>query len=153
VVLEITRRRFADQGVDPGQLSLQGQTPDRADHFAAYNKVDVALDPFPYNGATTSVESLWMGVPFIARRGDRFIAHVGESIAVNAGLRDWIAENDDDYIAKAVAIANDLPALAALRARLRAQMLASPLCDAPRFARHFESALWAMWRRWSGSAG
>ena len=88
-----------------------------------------------------------MGVPAITRRGDRFLPHIGESIAHNAGLADWIAENDDDYVAKALHLTAELGRLAALRSCLRPQVLASPLFDAPRFARHLEAALWAMWER------
>jgi predicted O-linked N-acetylglucosamine transferase (SPINDLY family) len=73
---------------------------------------------------------------------------MGESIAHNAGLADWIAEDDDDYVAKAITYTADLGRLAALRNKLRGQVLASPLFDAPRFARHFEAALWGMWERW-----
>jgi len=95
---------------------------------------------------TTSVEALWMGVPVLSLRGDRFMSRTAESIAHNAGLPDWVAADEDDYVAKAVAFASDLGRLAALRAGLRQQVLASPLFDAPRFARNFEEALWGMWR-------
>ena len=88
-----------------------------------------------------------MGVPAITRRGDRFLPHIGESIAHNAGLADWIAENDDDYLEKALHHTADIGRLADLRSTLRPQVLASPLFDAPRFARHLEAALWAMWER------
>ena len=89
-----------------------------------------------------------MGVPVITRRGDRFLSHMGETIAHNAGLPDWIAADNDEYIAKVVKFATDLEHLAALRASLRLQVLASPLFDAPRFARNFEAALWEMWQTW-----
>jgi predicted O-linked N-acetylglucosamine transferase (SPINDLY family) len=143
---ELTRQRFAAHGITDDRLILEGHSP-RAELLAAYNRVDVALDPFPYPGGTTTVEGLWMGVPAITRRGDRFLSHVGESIARNAGLPDWIAADDDDYVAKAVAHTGDLARLASLRAGLRPQVLASPLFDAPRFARHFEAALWGMWHK------
>jgi predicted O-linked N-acetylglucosamine transferase (SPINDLY family) len=81
-------------------------------------------------------------------RGDRFIARVGESLLNSVGLPDWVAADEDEYVAKAVAMAADLPRLAAVRAGLRAQMAASPLCDAPRFARNFEAALRGMWEHW-----
>jgi len=110
--------------------------------------VDIALDPFPYPGGTTSAEALWMGVPVLTKRGDCFLSHVGETIAHNAGLVHWIASDADDYVTKAVEFASDVAALAWLRAGLRAQVLASPLFDAPRFARHFEEALWGMWQHW-----
>ena len=89
-----------------------------------------------------------MGVPVLSLRGDRFIARVGESVLNAAGLADWVAGTEDDFVGKAVAMAADLPRLAALRAGLRPQMLASPLCDAPRFARHLEMALRGMWTGW-----
>ena len=142
-----TRQRFAAFGIVSERLLLEGRIPKREEHLAAYSRMDLALDPFPYNGTTTSVEGLWMGVPFIPRRGDRFVSHVGESIAHNTGLADWIAMNDEDYVAKAVAHAADLEKLVRLRAGLREQVALSPLVDGPRFARHFESALWGMWHR------
>lgn len=145
-VCERTRRRFTDRGVAPDRLLLEGSSP-RAELLAAYRRVDVSLDPFPYPGGTTSIEALWMGVPVISLRGDRFLSHVPETIAHNAGLHDWVAADDNDYVAKAVAWTADLDQLAGLRAVLRARVLASPLFDAPRFARHFEDALWAMWQR------
>jgi predicted O-linked N-acetylglucosamine transferase (SPINDLY family) len=111
------------------------------------------LDSFPYPGGTTTCEALWMGVPTVTLAGDRLIARQGASLLCAAGLADWVAATPAEYVDKALAFARDLPALAGLRARLRAQMLASPLCDAPRFARHFEEALWAMWQRWQSAAG
>ena len=145
-VCETIKLQFANQGIESERLMLRGTTVTRAESLATYQRVDIALDPFPYNGTTTSVESLWMGVPFITLRGNRFISHVGESIAHNAGLTDWIANGDDDYVAKAVEHTRDLNQLATLRAKLRQQVLDSPLFDARRFARHFEDALYGMWR-------
>jgi protein O-GlcNAc transferase len=142
-----TRERFAACGIAPERLLLGGTVASRDDHLAAYNQVDIALDTFPYPGVTTSVEALWMGVPVLSLQGDRFLSRTAGSIAHNAGLPDWIAADEDDYVAKAVAFASDLDRLAALRAGLRQQVLASPLFDAPRFARHFEDALWGMWQR------
>ena len=140
--------RFAKWGVSPERLQLEGQFASHEAHFRAYQRVDIALDPFPYPGITTTVEGLWMGVPAVALRGDRFLSHQGETILHNAGLPEWIAENEDDYVAKAAAYARDLERLAALRARLRDQVLASPLFDAPRFARNLEEAFRGMWRKW-----
>jgi protein O-GlcNAc transferase len=88
-----------------------------------------------------------MGVPVITRKGDRFLSRCGQSLNFNAGLSDWIAEDDDDYMAQAVAHAQDLKQLATLREGLRRQVLSSPLFDAPRFARNLEDALWGMWER------
>ena len=142
---ETTLARFAARGIDASRLTLEGRSP-RAEYFAAYNRIDIALSPFPYPGGTTSVEGLWMGVPVLCRRGDRFLSNICASMLHSAGLADWIAADNDDYVAKAVAFATDAPRLAALRSSLRTTLLASPLCDAPRYARHLEAALEAMWR-------
>jgi predicted O-linked N-acetylglucosamine transferase (SPINDLY family) len=141
-----TRSRFAAHGVGPERLVFEGWSP-RDIYFETYHRVDVALDPFPFPGATTSIEGLWMGVPVITRRGDRFLSRVGESVAHRAGLPEWIARDDDDYVAKAVGLVVDPSPLAPLRAGLRAKVLASSLFDAPAYARDLQDALWAMWER------
>jgi len=148
VVCEKTRQRFVSCGIAPERLLLSGALASRDDHLAAYNNVDIALDTFPYSGVTTSVEALWMGVPVLSMQGDRFISRTAASIAHNAGLPGWIAADQDDYVAKAVEFTTNLERLATLRAGLRQQVLASPLFDAPRFARNFEDALWGMWQRY-----
>ncbi|MBN3752831.1 tetratricopeptide repeat protein [Paraburkholderia sp. Tr-20389] len=145
-VQHATLARFAAHGIDGARLMLEGQSP-RAELLAAYNRVDIALDPFPYAGGTTSVEALWMGVPVLTRRGERFLSHVGESIVNTAGLTDWIASDDTEYVAKAVRLGAQRDELAMLRRTLRERLLASPLCDAPRFARHLEDAFHGMWAR------
>ncbi|HTN95135.1 MAG TPA: tetratricopeptide repeat protein [Gallionella sp.] len=147
-VCEKTRQRFVSRGIAPERLLMSGTLASRDDHLATYNKVDIALDTFPYTGVTTSVEALWMGVPVLNMLGDRFITCTAGSIARNAGLPDWIAADQDNYVAKAVAFTSDLERLATMRAGLRQQVLASPLFDAPRFARNFEDALWGMWENY-----
>ncbi|WP_239482694.1 tetratricopeptide repeat protein [Paraburkholderia sp. C35] len=143
-VRHATLARFDAHGIDAARLLLEGQSP-RDELLAAYQRVDIALDPFPYAGGTTSVEALWMGVPVLTRRGERFLSHVGESIVSTAGLPGWIAADDDDYVAKAVRFSEQRNELATLRSTLRERLLASPLCDAPRFARHLEDAFHGMW--------
>ncbi|MGF6779518.1 tetratricopeptide repeat protein [Paraburkholderia sp. GAS334] len=143
--------RFANHGIAAERLILVGRTT-RDAHLDTFNLVDIALDPFPYPGGTTSAEGLWMGVPVLTRRGDRFLSHVGESIVNAAGLPDWVANDDDEYVAKATAFASDRERLGALRASLRERVLASPLCDAPRFARHLEDAFEAMWDTYAANA-
>lgn len=143
-MMDAVKGRFARYGIAPDRLLLEGPTS-RSDYFQAHNRVDMVLDTFPYPGGTTSTDALWMGVPVITLKGDRFLSHLGESIATNAGQHDWIAQDQDDYVHKAVAFANDIKALSALRARLRAQVLQSPLMQPERFARHFGEALWSMW--------
>lgn len=146
-IASIVRDRFADKGIEAERLALIGKLTWR-EHMETYNRVDIALDPFPYNGTTTSVEGLWMGVPLLALKGDRLVAHMGESILHTMGMPEWIASDKADYVAKAVTFSGDLPALAAVREGLRDRLLASPICDAPRFAHNFEAAFRGMWRNW-----
>ncbi|MHB8354888.1 MAG: tetratricopeptide repeat protein, partial [Burkholderiales bacterium] len=140
-----TIERFVTHGIDASRLVLEGYEP-RKEYLAAYHRVDMAVDPFPFTGGTTSVEGLWMGVPVLTLAGEHFLSRQGVGILMNAGLPEWIATDTDDYVARAVSHAADLQRLAALRNGLRQQVLASPLFDASRFARHFESALRGMWR-------
>ncbi len=139
---------FARFGIGPERLLIKGRFENHEEHFRAYHEVHIALDPFPYPGITTTVEALWMGVPALAMKGDRFISHQGETILHNVGLPQWIAADADDYAAKAAAFASDIEALATLRAGLRERLLTSPLCDAPRFARNLEAAFRGMWQKW-----
>lgn len=139
--------RFAVHGVGANRLILEGPVQ-RTDYLAAYQRVDFALDPFPFAGGTTSAESLWMGVPVLTLAGDRLVSRQGVSLMMNAGLPEWIAADGDDFINRAVMHASDLENLAAIRQGLRQKVLASPLFDAPRFARNLESALWGMWDLW-----
>ena len=140
-----TSARFAAQGIDADRLVLEGSSS-RSDYLGTYSKVDIALDPFPFTGGTTTLEGLWMGVPVITRRGDRFIARQGESILHNVGMSDWVAADNEAYVAIAVARAADLSSLASRRADLRSRLLASPLCNAPAFARNLEAAFAGMWQ-------
>ena len=143
-------QRFTAQGVNSKRIILEGPE-DRQKYFAAYNKIDITLDPFPFTGGTTSVESLWMGVPLVTLAGDSLVSRQGVGVLMNAGLPDWIAEDEEEYVAKAVLFASDLDKLAMLRTGLRSQVLASPLFDAPRFAQNIGNALWEMWHQWTQS--
>jgi len=152
-VIERTQQRFAAYGITPERLLLRGSLGSIADHLSEYNNIDIALDTFPYPGVTTSVEALWMGVPVLSLLGESFLSLSAKSIAHHTGLADWVAVDEDDYVAKAMAHTNDLERLAALRAGLRQQVLASPIFDAPRFARNFEDALWGMWESYLARSG
>ena len=138
--------RLQQHGIDPARVTMHGPAPSREAYLARYAEVDVMLDTFPYPGGTTTCEALWMGVPTLTLAGDTLLARQGASVLTAAGLGDWVATSVADYIDKAVALAGDLPKLAALRAGLREQVSASPLFDAKRFARNFEAALWGMWQ-------
>ena len=135
-------------GIEENRVKLLGFVQNQANHLATYNLMDVALDPFPYNGTTTSCEALWMGVPMITREGDRHCARVGMSLLQAIGLDDWIAYSDEEYVNKAVEIANNREELIETKRTLRDRMKASPLCDQVGFARKFEAALREMWSSW-----
>jgi predicted O-linked N-acetylglucosamine transferase (SPINDLY family) len=128
-------------------VDLLGHSP-YADYLAAYSRVDVALDPFPYNGGATSIESLWMGVPIVSLRGDHFVSRMGASILATAGLPELVAESAPEYVDKVVALAMDWGRLSDLRADLRARLARSPLFDGPGFARGLEAAYRQMWTAW-----
>ena len=130
---------FAAAGVAPRRLVLNGKELSVVAHLSLYHGVDIALDPFPYNGTTTTCEALWMGVPVITLAGRTHVARVGASLLTHLGTPEWIACSPDDYIARALALAADLPQLAALRAGLRTRFQTSPLCDAQSFTLNLEA--------------
>jgi len=144
-IVQNTIDLFAASGISSNRLVFEGRT-ERIDYLKSYNKVDITLDPFPYPGGATSVESLWMGVPVLTKKGNWFIAHNGETIARNSGQSHWIAQDEGDYLNKAINYSSDLTALARVRAGLRRQILGSPLFDAQRFARNFEQVMVDIWR-------
>jgi len=136
-------KKFQDCGVVADRLIFEGASS-REEYLASYGRVDISLDPFPFPGGTTSVEGIWMGVPVLTLKGDRFIARQGESIAHNVGMPLWIASDKDEYVRKAIEFSADLEALAAIRANLRDKALSSPLFDGEGFARDFEGVMEAI---------
>lgn len=147
-VANAVRARFSAHGIASDRLILLPGEREYARHLDRYNEIDIALDPFPYAGGTTTVEALWMGVPVLTLKGDRYVAHMGENILHNVGLADWIAEDLDAYVRKAQTFAADRDGLSALRQQLRPRLSASPMMDAPRFARNLEAAFRGMWQTW-----
>jgi predicted O-linked N-acetylglucosamine transferase (SPINDLY family) len=103
--------------------------------------VDIALDPFPFNGMTTSCEALWMGVPLITLAGEKHLSRVGVSLLENIGYPDWIANNHDQYIAIALELTSDTGKLDTIRKELRDKMANSPLMDGKNFTAEFEQKL------------
>lgn len=144
---------FEQRGVDRSCVQLVGLIPNQKDHLAMYGEVDVALDTWPYHGTTTTLDSLLMGVPVITLSGYNHASRVGASLLTHTGLPEFIAHTEDEYVAKAVALAGNAAQLAALHDSLRARLLASPLCDGPGFMRKFECALRGMWLNWCRSQG
>jgi predicted O-linked N-acetylglucosamine transferase (SPINDLY family) len=138
--------QFADHFIDRRRLRLEGSTS-RAERLAAYADVDLALDTFPYDGGVELLDALWMGVPVVHLRGGRFAGRRGDVILRAAGLADWIVDTREQYLERVAKAAADRTELAALRGRLRSQLLSSSLCDVPTVVRGLEAAYRAMWRR------
>ena len=140
-------REFAKRGINQGRIGLLGWS-DHADSLAAYHKIDIALDTFPYNGCLTTCEAIWMGVPVVTLPGETFAARHSISLLSAAGATEAIARDFDDYVERAVRLASDIPRLAELRASLRDRTARSPLCDAVAFTKNLQDRLRAIWKEW-----
>jgi predicted O-linked N-acetylglucosamine transferase (SPINDLY family) len=138
---------FAGHGVSASRLDFRGRLP-MTKFLELHHEIDLALDPFPYNGGATSCHSLWMGVPFVTLAGDRYMARMGTSLLGAVGLGELVAQTADEYVAHAIELATDRSRLAAIRGALRERLAASPLMDAPEFARSMERAYRRMWEAW-----
>ncbi|MDR3405573.1 MAG: tetratricopeptide repeat protein [Chthoniobacter sp.] len=138
---------LAREGIGAQRIEFVEPRPRRT-YLELYHRLDIMLDPFPYNGHTTSLDALWMGVPVVSLAGQRAVSRAGLSQLTNLGLPELVAHTEEEYVAIATLLAGDLPRLTELRATLRARMEASVLMDAPRFARKIEDAYRTMWRRW-----
>ena len=116
---------------------------DKKKHLAQFNLIDVSLDPFPYNGVTTSFESIWMGVPVLTLKGEKFVSRCGYSINKNANLNGFIADNINDYFNKAINFGSkdNILSLSKLRKSLREKISSSSLFDSRSFAKNFASIL------------
>lgn len=149
-VVDRFTRLFSNSGVSSDQLEFRGRT-DRAGLLDLYRRVNIALDPFPYNGCLTSLEALWMGVPLVTLRGDRFVGRMGASLVTAVGLRELVADSEAAYVATARALAMDTARLADLRRSIRGRMQRSVVCDAAGFTARLEHAYRTMWHTWCGA--
>jgi protein O-GlcNAc transferase len=141
---ELLRGLFARHAIDPARLDVLPAAKDIASHLAAYALGDIALDTFPYHGTTTTCEALDHGLPVITLTGDVHASRVGATLLHAVGLEHLVTpahEGTEGFVARARALAADPPALAALRAQLRPRLRASPLCDAPAYARRLADTL------------
>jgi len=145
------RNLLAEHGVGPDRVEFVASQP-YTQYLETYRRIDVGLDTFPYNGHTTSLDALWMGVPVVTRVGQTAVGRAGLSQLTNLGLEELAADTPERFVEIATTLARDLPRLAALRAALRRRMQNSPLMDAPRFARNVEAAYHAMWQRWCAAS-
>ena len=136
---------FAASGIESGRLQIGYDTPP----WDVMRGIDIGLDCFPHNSGTTLFESLYMGLPYVTLAERPSVGRLGSSILVSVGHPEWIAQTEDEYVNIAVALASDLPRLAALRAGLREEMRASALMDEVGFARRVEAAYREMFARWA----
>jgi len=141
-------RRFARAGIAEERLVLRGWEEATETHYAHYNHVDIAVDTYPYNGATTTCEALWMGVPVVTLKGPTHASRMGASIVAAAGLADLVTETRERYVEKCADLASDWTRLGEMRAGLRARLRASPLMDGGAFTRALEAEYRRMWRSW-----
>ena len=148
IIREEITSKFKKNNINANQLVLIGECKTRKELLKIYNNIDISLDTFPFQGYTTSCESVWMGVPILTLKGNRIVFHSGECINSNLNMHDWVAKNNNDYIEKAVEFSSKVKELSKIRKNLREAMLESPLCDAKNFGINFSSMLWEMWRRY-----
>ena len=139
-------RVMAAHGVGAERLDLQPRRDGDLDHLALYNEIDIALDTYPYNGATTTCEALWMGLPVVSRRGRTHASRMGASLLGAIGCGGWVADDDAAFASIAERLAGDAAALAQWRADARERLAATPLLDHAGFARGFEAAVESAWR-------
>ena len=139
---------FADHGIPADRLELLGLTTSKAEHLSVYSRVDIALDTFPYNGTTTTCDTLWMGVPVITLSGKTHAGRVGASLLSGLGLNEFIAETVEEYILLASNLANNPEYLMGMRKNLIDIVSNSDLCNGVKFTKDLEAAYRGMWNTW-----
>lgn len=138
---------FEKHGITSERITIEGPSAHR-DLLACYNKVDIALDPWPYSGGLTTCEAFVMGVPVVTMPGPTFAGRHSATHLVNAGMPELVTHSWDEYRARVIELASDLDSLATIRSHLRTILLQSPVCDADAFAGHLNNALRAIWQRY-----
>ena len=139
--------KFKKNNISSNQLILLGESTTRREVLKVYNNIDISLDTFPFQGYTTSCESVWMGVPVLTIKGNRLLFHSGECVNSNLKMFNWIAKDSSDYVSKAIEFSSNIKELSKIRKSLRSVALNSPLCDSKNFSVHFSKMLWEMWSR------
>jgi protein O-GlcNAc transferase len=141
---------FEQRGIAAERVIVQPPDPSPK-YLETYNLVDIGLDTFPFNGATTTCEALWMGVPVITLAGIAYHSSVGISLLSNVGLPELVAKTPDEYVSIAVTLARDVQKLRSIREHLRGMMTHSPLCDAKKFTANVEMCYRQIWEKWCRS--
>ncbi len=141
-------KRFCEVGLKAERLELVSWTQSRNTHLEFHREIDIALDPSPYNGTTTTCDALWMGVPVVTLVGEVHASRVGTSLLQSVGLSDLVTYNPRDYVERAVELARDVPRRRSLRTELRGRVQSSALGDPLRFVPSFEAQLQFAWRQY-----
>jgi protein O-GlcNAc transferase len=142
------KARMVERGIDPHRLHYSKFEKSTQDHLRVYQKVDIALDSFPYNGATTTFEALWMGVPVVTLVGNAHVSRVGKSILATLGFDNLIANTSDEFVSICQTLANDIKYVQNFRQTIREKMQTSPVMDAKTFTKQFEELLLSAWNNW-----
>jgi len=148
---EHIRNIFMQKDIAPGRIELHAWQSSIQDHLGMYNRIDIALDTFPYNGTTTTCEAMWMGVPVVTLSGSSHASRVGASLVTNAGVPELVTASGDEYMTTAVTLATDIMRLQFLRERLRDMIIQSPLMDTGRFTDALEKNYRMIWKNWCDS--
>jgi tetratricopeptide (TPR) repeat protein len=143
---------FGEHHIDPSRLEFQGPN-ELGEMMQCYGEIDIALDPTPYNGGTTSLQALWMGVPLISLVGHNFVSRMGTSFLHSLDRSEWLAKSDDDYVRIAQELAGQVGDIRSMRPLLRQQMAASSLSDIDRYVVNFQALLERMWQAHEGATG
>ena len=139
---------FETKGINAGRIHTFGNTPSRHEHLEKYSKIDIALDPFPYCGTTTTCEALWMGVPVVTLEGLVHRARVGSSLLNQIGLNELVGESTNQYMEIAIKLAAQPKKINSIRESLRDRMTRSSLTNAKEFTSKLESAYKLIWSEW-----
>jgi len=143
------RKKFQKNGISAEKIITEGRSKTREEMLEKYNQIDIALDPFPYSGVTTSFESAWMGVPLYVLNGNNFYSRIGVSINKNLGMDDWIVNNEKDYSTKILKLTSDFNQLSQTRKCLINKVVSSTLFDSSLFADNFNKILWKIWEKFT----
>ena len=145
--------RFKKIGISEDRLIFQFNSDSRQTHLALYEQIDISLDPFPFNGATTTFEALSMGVPVVSLLGKHFVDRVAASIVTHAGYPEFVAKTKQDYVELAKNLVSDIDNLNKLRLSIRENLHKSKICDAEPYCQNIETAFRDMWTTWCETGG
>ena len=151
VVCQDFTQRFSNIGIEPSRINFEGSA-DYLDVLETYNRVDIALDTYPYSGTMTTMEALWMGVPVVTLAGNRTLARQAAGQLSAAGLDELIADDKEAFVSVASSLAHDVGRLASYRSSMRNRLSKSPLCDATDLALALEDAYRTMWLNYLGNS-